>query len=296
MSGSLDARRPSLGSNKETGWHYALSHTQNDGGEHVTSDLNLKQKIDLFGSNLVAKMGLNRRVPVRIYEEEALFIVSFEDREVALPTAQRWHRYKRGWKARGDRLLHQFGVSEVTDLSLGDTVIDIGANVGEFSISAADMGATVHAIEGDPLVFRCLSRNCATNERITPYRHVLWNDDTQVTFYSEPTDANSSVIEPTEGGKVTPITVNAVRLDTWAKQAGVENVQLIKCDAEGAEPEVIKGAEEVLRRTKFCAFDTGDERMGEETSDECEGLLSALGFRVFHDRRPNRKITFGVRD
>lgn len=259
-------------------------------------DLSLKQHVDLIGTNIAARLGLNRRVPIRVEQDADLFIVSFENRQVALPTAQRWHRYKRGWKPRTDRLLHQFGVTEIVDLSDGDTVIDIGANIGEFSIAAAAFGATVYAIEGDPLVFRCLSRNCASDNRIMPHQNVLWSEDTEVTFFSEPTNANSSVIEPTEGGEVTSMTVNATRLDTWAEAEGIGDVQFIKCDAEGAEPEVIKGGEAVLRRTKYCAFDTGDERMGEETSDECEGLLTDLGFRVFHDRRPNRKITFGVRD
>lgn len=262
----------------------------------MTLDLSTKQRLDLITSNFAARMGLDRRVVVSLGERDGLYLVDFDGMTLALPTAKRWHRYKRGWRPRGDRMLFQFGVGEVAKISDGDTVIDIGANVGEFSIAVAKLGATVHAIEGDPLVFRCLEANMRAHPGVTTHEAVVWNEETDLTFYSEPTDANSSIFRPDEGVESTPLTVQATTLDALAERLNIGEVSLLKCDAEGAEPEVIKGGEKLLSRVRVCAFDTGDERMGEETSDDCEALLKDLGFRVFHDRRPNRKITFGVRE
>lgn len=240
-------------------------------------------------------MGLNKRVRVDLEENDGLYIASIPGRKIAIPSAKRWRNYKRGWDRRTARLTYQFGVGEVVQIAPGDLVIDVGANVGEFSSAIADLGAKVHAIEGDPLVFRCLEFNTMGNDRIVRHQNVVWKEDTTLTFYSEPTDANSSIFQPMGDAPVKELRVPAFRLDTLARDFSIGEVAFLKCDAEGAEPEVIEGGRDLLSRTKVVAFDTGAERLGAETSDACEALLRDLGFKVHHDRRPNRKITFGVR-
>lgn len=261
----------------------------------MTPQLSIRDRTNLFVSNLAGQLGLDKRVPIRLVEDDGLTLVRIPDREIAIPAARRWHRYKRGWEKRTARLLFQFGVGDVVRLSPGDTVIDIGANIGEFSLGVAALGMNVHAIEGDPLVFRCLSRNCRTASNVTCHQNVVWKEDTRLTFFSEPTDADSSVFKPDAGVASTALEVDARSLDSIALANGIDQVAFLKCDAEGAEPEVIEGGRALLARTRAVAFDTGAERMGEETSAECEVLLRELGFKVHHDRRPNRKITFGLR-
>ncbi|MBA3909303.1 MAG: hypothetical protein C0524_05315 [Rhodobacter sp.] len=193
------------------------------------------------------------------------------------------------------RLTYQFGVNEFASINPGDVVIDLGANIGEFTTAVAGLGAIVHAIEGDPLVFRCLEFNTGNLENVTRHETVVWKEDTTLTFYSEPTDANSSIFLPMGDAPVRELRVRAVRLDTLADQFNIGEVAFLKCDAEGAEPEVIEGGHHLLSRTKAVAFDTGAERLGEETSSECEALLRALGFTVHHEVRKGRKITLGIR-
>jgi FkbM family methyltransferase len=258
-------------------------------------NLTLKERTDLFWSNLAARVGLDSRVHISLVEKDGLTLATIPDRTIAIPAPRRWHRYKRGWAPRADRLLHQFGVGDFVKLSKGDVVIDIGANIGEFTLGTAALGATVHAIEGDPFVFRCLDFNTRGQPRIQAHECVVWKEDTRLTFYSEPSDADSSVFRPTTFAAAKAIEVNALSLDTLAARANLTQVAFLKCDAEGAEPEVIQGGRALLAQTRAVAFDTGAERMGEETSDACELLLRDLGFTVRHERRPNRKITFGFR-
>lgn len=262
----------------------------------MVNSLSFKDRTNLFWSNVAARMGLDRRVPVIVEDRDGLTFATIPGRQIAIPAARRWHRYKRGWSPRADRLLYQFGVGDVVTLTKGDVVIDIGANIGEFTLGAASMGAVVHAIEGDPFVFRCLEFNTRDQSNVHPHECVIWKESTRLTFYSEPTDADSSVFQPTTAVEAKAIEVSAVCLDSLAERAGLGEVAFLKCDAEGAEPEVIQGGRLLLSRTRAVAFDTGAERMGEETSDTCETLLRELGFRVWHERRPNRKITFGLRD
>lgn len=245
--------------------------------------------------NLAARAGVCDLRPVTVRAEGDHFVVTTEGHEVAVPSATRWMMYRRGWANRLDRLSAQFGVGDRVQVAPGDTVIDIGANVGEFSIAQAARGARSYAVEGDPRVFACLLRNIAGISGIVPVPSLLWKEEGDLTFYSEPRRADSSVFRPETGESVTAITLPATTLDRLAERHGLDRIDFVKCDAEGAEPEVIEGGREVLSRARQVAFDTGAERMGQETGADVERLLRGLGFDVVHDHRLRRKITFGLR-
>ncbi|MDJ0639634.1 MAG: FkbM family methyltransferase [Paracoccaceae bacterium] len=263
----------------------------------MTYDLPTKSLIALRTNNLLASLGLDRRIPITLETKDEITFVDLPDRKLAIPSPIRWKMYKRGLQRRLDRLLYQFGVDDHVTVNEGDVVFDIGANVGEFSLAVAAKGASVVAIEGDPFVYRCLMANVGANTEIRTVEKVLWKEETELIYYSEPNNANSSVFEPPETDyAANELRLQATTLDKLAADIGVDRIDLLKCDAEGAEPEVIEGGRDVLSRTRQVVFDTGAERMGEETSDDVQGLLENLGFRVVHDTRPNRKMTFGIRD
>lgn len=263
----------------------------------MTHNLPRKSLIALRTNNLLASLGLDRRIPISLENEDEITFVILPERKFAIPSPIRWKMYKRGLQRRLDRLLFQFGVGDHVTVTQGDTVFDVGANVGEFSLAVAAMGASVVSVEGDPFVYRCLAANVGSNPNIRTVDKVLWKEDTELVYYSEPNNANSSVFEPPETEYAAKeLRLQATTLDKLASEMDVDEIDLFKCDAEGAEPEVIEGGRETLSRTRQVVLDTGAERMGEETSDDVQRLLEGVGFRVFHDTRPNRKMTFGVRD
>lgn len=263
----------------------------------MTIDLPAKSSISLSANNFLALVGLDRRVRIKLRESDDLTYVDLPDRSFAVPSPIRWKMYKRGMQPRFDRLLHQFGVGDYLKVQPNDTVFDVGANVGEFSLAVAAQGANVVSIEGDPYVYRCLTENVKGNKFIRTIESVVWKEETELVFYSEPNNANSSVITPPETKyRAKELRLQATTLDSLASDIGADVIDLLKCDAEGAEPEVVQGGRDILSRTRQVVFDTGAERMGEETSEDVQRLLEELGFRVFHDTRPNRKMTFGIRD
>ena len=263
----------------------------------MIKDLPTKSRIALHANNVLAALGLNRRIPISLEEKDGLPIVVLNDRRFAIASPIRWKMYKRGLPIRLERLLYQFGVGDLVLVGPGDVVLDIGANVGEFTLGVLERGARVVAVEGDPMVFRCLTENLANEKNVQLCGNVLWKEETELVYYSEPNEANSSVFQPPETRyRAKEIRLQATTLDNLAARMNINAIDLLKCDAEGAEPEVISGGRDILTRTRQVVFDTGAERMGEETSDEVEQLLKGLGFRVFHDTRPNRKMTFGIRD
>ncbi len=61
------------------------------------------------------------------------------------------------------------------EIGVGDTVFDVGANIGLFSLEAASRGAKVHAFEPMPATFAALSANAQGEKsgQITPHRLAL---------------------------------------------------------------------------------------------------------------------------
>lgn len=261
----------------------------------TTLDLEPRRLLHLRLHNIAARLGVAGWHPVGVRREGDHYVIRTDGRDVAVASALRWMMYRRGWANRLERLSWQFGVGERVTVAAGDTVIDIGANIGEFSLAQAARGARAFPVEGDPRVFACLQRNVAGVAGITPVSALLWKEETDLTFYSEPRKADSSIFRPQSEETVAAITLPATTLDKLAERHGLDRIDLVKCDAEGAEPEVIEGGRDVLARARQVAFDTGAERLGQETSDDVERLLRGLGFTVTHDIRRRRKITFGLR-
>jgi len=58
---------------------------------------------------------------------------------------------------------------------------------------------------------------------------------------------------------------------------------LIKCDAEGAEREILNGAAKILRKTEWVAFDCSPERHGTSTVEYTREFLIDNGFTVCSD-------------
>ena len=251
--------------------------------------------LHLVVHNALTSLGVFAQRPVRIRAEGDAFVVTSEGREIWVPAATRWRMYRRGWANRLGRLRQNFGIPDHVQIGPGDHVIDIGANVGEFALACAGLGARVDSIEGDPRVFACLARNIAGESRITAHQTVVWHSEEELTFFSAPAEADSSIIADPNDPRYKPIRVQAVPLDLLAARGNWGEIALLKCDAEGAEPEVLRGAMAVLARTRAVAIDTGPERMGEETHAPVAEILTAAGFRVFRDIRKGRKITFGLR-
>ena len=144
----------------------------------------------------------------------------------------------------------------VDHLRPGMTFFDLGANIGYFSlITARLVGPTGHVIafEADPEIAARLRENLSRNN--FSYARVeqkaVWSEDTTVSFAR--VDPNTS---PDRGlGHVSAdssgdtITVEAVSLDRYV--TAQNSPDFLKCDVEGAEVEVFRGAERLLaeRRT-----------------------------------------------
>jgi FkbM family methyltransferase len=125
-------------------------------------------------------------------------------------------------------------------------VLDVGANVGYYSVLAAATarGGEVHAFEPWPPAFRWLARNAELNgfSNLHLNQVALSDVDGEARLFL-PADrawSNASLL----GGFVEQrgsLNVPAVRLDTYCRLRGIRRVDLIKLDVEGGELRVLNG-------------------------------------------------------
>ena len=136
----------------------------------------------------------------------------------------------------------------------GDLFVDVGANVGSYTVLAASAcGARVIAIEPIPSTFRHLLDNIHLNaieDKVEALNIGLGGEGGQLLFTAE-SDTTNHVISPDEDGTREIVRVPVKRLDDCLK--GKEPPVLIKVDVEGFETEVVKGAESVLQNDGLLA-------------------------------------------
>jgi FkbM family methyltransferase len=133
----------------------------------------------------------------------------------------------------------------------GDTVIDVGAAFGFYTIMASKgvgQQGRVVAIEAQPDSFDMLNKNIKLNKltNIIALNYAVYSGKTKVKLYS-----TYSIIQERAGQSLQSyIEVSADTLDNLLREAGIDEVNWIKIDVEGAELDVLKGAVGILSRSR----------------------------------------------
>ena len=143
----------------------------------------------------------------------------------------------------------------------GDTVIDIGANVGVYTKILSELvGADghVYSIEPFPPTFEILCYNLRKLglDNVEPINVAVSDSEAVVTMaipYNSSgaeTHYRASIItDCPEEGKTETANVQAITIDSrYLSASGA--ISFIKCDVEGHEPACIKGAAKFLARTQ----------------------------------------------
>jgi FkbM family methyltransferase len=168
-------------------------------------------------------------------------------------------------------------------MSKGDVVVDCGAHFGAFTLYAAkvvgDKGKVI-AFEPDSVNFEKLERNinlnCLTN--VIAIKKGVYSKNTSLAFDSSH-DEGAHVLSD---GQADPNTcVSVVTLDSELELLGIQRVDFIKMDVEGAEIEAIKGAVRILASNDVhLAIASYHEVDGKPTSSELEKLLTSQNYKT----------------
>lgn len=179
----------------------------------------------------------------------------------------------------------------LTRLSQGNVFIDVGANVGVFTVSAAQrVGAQgrVLAIEPSPEVFPYLEQNIAMNslDNVQALRIALSDENRDgVPFYAAPADHfGMGALAPQF--HVEPCPVSARTLDDVVAEKRLRSVTVLKVDVEGHELAVFRGGRQLLETSpapaivfEFC--DWAEQRFPDTHAGQAQEFLMNLGYRIW---------------
>lgn len=128
------------------------------------------------------------------------------------------------------------------NVSEGDVVVDGGASYGSYALTACASGATVYAFEPERTVFTDLVRNVELNgwqDRCRPFNCGLWDRTDVVSMSSYAPHWATSAISGDYQMRA---------LDDVVTELGLDRIDWVKLDVEGAEEKAVRGALGSVRR------------------------------------------------
>jgi FkbM family methyltransferase len=161
----------------------------------------------------------------------------------------------------------------------GNHLVDVGVNFGVFALAMAHehSRATIHTFEPAPRIFSVLRENLHRNHVINVRTNqIALSDQTGVLKFTvnEGSEALSHIGEKLTdlNALTTTLEVQSVTLDEYCQKNGIERIDMLKIDVEGAEPKVLRGASKLLSGKRiaciyleFCPLWLADMKESPET-------------------------------
>ena len=130
----------------------------------------------------------------------------------------------------------------------GGAFIDIGANIGRYSIGLAENFNEVYAFEPVKETYRTLEKNIQLNgiKNVVALQIGLWSRVDEKEINIGLNSGKSSILLSLPYSHIQKIKVDTG--DNIVEALEIRNVSLVKIDAEGAEVEILYGIKELLHR------------------------------------------------
>lgn len=137
----------------------------------------------------------------------------------------------------------------------GDVFLDIGANIGYFSLLVANNSPSVKVISFEPVagLFQNMNENISLNniKNIATVNAATGEiTEEKELFISAPDNLGMSSFHQPENYSGKKESVKVVAIDDWFKTSGLSKIDVIKLDVEGSELAALKGMKEVLQKQK----------------------------------------------
>lgn len=171
------------------------------------------------------------------------------------------------------------------------TVLDVGANVGQFAVAAAKLfpDVQIYSFEPVPESADRLQKNISGLGNVTTYPLALGDSEGEVTFHVNAFSQSSSVLPLAQGHlqafpeaqETRELVVKVSTLDKIIADVRFQAPVLLKLDVQGYEAHTIYGAVETLKRVDYVVLETSFKPMyeGELLFMDIARLMEDYGFR-----------------
>jgi len=241
-------------------------------------------------SQLFRRAGYQVTNIVRRQQEEAARLVAQQQAEAARLVAQQQAEAARlvAWQQAEATRLSNERWRWLDTLAL-DTLIDVGANTGQFARHFRSFRADSLIYSFEPLrdCFDELQQAMADVPGFTAFNVALGESDEQTEFFRSAYSESSSLLQMGESHKqlfpftrdITTETVTLRRLDSYVNEIIVRGGLMVKIDVQGAEARVLRGGRRVLSKADAVLAEVGylPLYVGQATLREIAELLDDCG-------------------
>jgi FkbM family methyltransferase len=173
------------------------------------------------------------------------------------------------------------------------TVLDIGANTGQFVESIYDLlpNANIYSFEPLPECYEELTSKFSDNPQFKAFNFALGNANSETTIYRNDYSPSSSLLPMADLHKEsypftkneTPTCVKIQRLDNTRELIDIKLPMLIKVDVQGFEDQVIEGGIQTFSEASVIIIEMSMEELykGQVLFDGIYQRLKNLGF-LYH--------------
>jgi FkbM family methyltransferase len=182
----------------------------------------------------------------------------------------------------------------------GWTLVDAGANIGCYTLKqgkAVGPDGKIYAFEPYPVSYGLLTKNIAQNhfswvssfpmalssrEGKLAFRASLQETSTATLLYPSPDESPESFC-----AQENTIAVESTTLDNFVQTHGIQHIDILKIDTEGAEADIVKGGlKYALPRTDKVVMESHNTRY------LVRDLLAPLNFTLVLDYREEHTVYF----
>lgn len=186
----------------------------------------------------------------------------------------------------------------IDDLGI-DTVIDVGANIGQSTSGFRQQfpNARIYSFEPLPVQYNILCEAFKYDNKFVAYNLALSDKEEYIVFNSADFPDASSILSMSDllkeyivkagffpSAETKEIIVRAATLDSMGLVLG--HSLLVKIDVQGADDKVIWGGQETIKKAKLCLIETEFQPLydGQALFFDILVQMKALGFTYFGDK------------
>jgi FkbM family methyltransferase len=166
----------------------------------------------------------------------------------------------------------------------GGIVIEAGVFAGKDTASYAKLGHRVFAFEPSPRNYEKASNNLRRFNNVELVNAGLWSHPSELEIQFGESGDDDGFLEPdnpkSDSHDDESILVRVDTIENFVSELNIDptEIELIKIEAEGAEPEILEGLGKI--RPKHVVVNGGEERDGKPTGLAVTKKLQPLGYEL----------------
>jgi len=258
--------------------------------------------------NIFSRLGINKKIPgaLRIYN--LLFksfwpyknVIEVQGSKMFIDIKEESYPMRKTFEAYALNRIHEKTTTELFKkvVKEGEVVVDLGANIGYFTLLAAKLvgkNGKVFSFEPEPRNYGYLKKNIEINDykNVVAVQKAVSDKNGKTRLYICDYDTGHHTINKFEGVrayargrlvKEKSVEIETVTLDEFFK-GKEELIDVIKMDVEGAEALVLAGMDNILKKNKKLQmfiefFPLLIKKMGSSPSEFLKKLIEDYRFSI----------------